>query len=482
MKDVIIAGGGAVGTSIARELSKYKLDILLLEKNTEVCQETTKANSAIIHGGYDAEPGSLKALLNVKGTAMFQELSKDLEFVYKKIGSMVIAFDQEDQLMLEELYKRGIENGVPGMEIIDGKRARELEPLISEEVTAALYCKSAGIVDPFNYTYAMMENAIDNGASLETEREVIGLEKHEDHILVKTDKGEYKTRYFVNAAGLNSDKLANMSGDFDFKLIPTKGIYRLLRKDPKFNLGKVLFQTPTKKGKGVLVTSTYEGNTMVGPTSEMIKELVEPIPEEESLETLDRLSKRSIPTLDIKKTIRIFTGIRAKPDTRDFMIYASKNMEGVVHAAGIESPGLSSAPAIAIFVKDLLEEKGLKLEEKEDFNPYRKRIPRVAKLPEEEKQALIVENDKYAEKICRCETVSEGEVVEAINRGAVTVDGVKRRVRAGMGFCQGNYCRPKVTALLARELDIAEEDVKEEMHGPDLVEKYTQEMAEKINK
>ena len=476
MKDIIIVGGGAIGTSIARELSKYKLDILLLEKNNDVCQETTKANSAIIHGGYDAEPGSLKARLNVEGTAMFQALSEDLEFVYKRIGSLVIAFNEEDKLMLDKLYHRGCKNGVLGMEIIDGDRVRELEPLVSERVIAALYCKSAGIVDPFNYTYAMMENARDNGVSLQTEREVVGLEKYDDHILVKTNDGDYKTKYLINAAGLNSDKLANMAGDFDFKLIPTKGIYRLLRKDPKFNLGKVLFQTPTKKGKGVLVTSTYEGNTMVGPTSEMIKELVDPIPQEESLETLDKLAKRSIPSLDLKKTIRIFVGIRAKPDTRDFMIYSSKNMQGVVHAGGIESPGLSSAPAIAVYIKELLEEAGLKLEAKEDFNPYRKRIPRVARLPKEEQGQLIEEDDKYGQRVCRCETVSEAEVVQAIERGAVTVDGVKRRVRAGMGFCQGNYCRPKVSELLARELDIDEDQIKEEMHGPELVAKYTDEV------
>lgn len=478
MKDIIIIGGGAIGTSIARELSKYKLDILLLEKNTEVCQETTKANSAIIHGGYDAEPGSLKAKLNVEGTAMFEELSKDLEFTYKNIGSLVLAFDEEDKLMLEELYNRGVENDVPGMEIIDGSSAREIEPLVSEDVIAALHCKSAGIVDPFNYSYAMMENAIDNGAQLQTEEEVIDLEEDKDGIRVKTNKGEYQARFVINASGLNSDRLANMAGDFDFKLIPTKGIYRLLRKDPKFNLGKVLFQTPTKKGKGVLVTSTYEGNTMVGPTSEMIKEIKEAIPQDESLQTLDRLSKKSIPTLDLGKTIRIFQGIRAKPDTGDFMIYPSKNMKGVVHVGGIESPGLSSAPAIALYVKEILEDIGLKLEVKEDFNPYRKRIPRVAQLPKEEKEALVEKDPKYGERICRCETVSEAEVVEAIKRGAVTRDGVKRRVRAGMGFCQGNYCAPKVRALLARELGIDEEDIKKEMHGDELVQKYAEKLGE----
>lgn len=472
MKDLIIIGGGCIGTSIARELSKYKLDILVLEKNSEVCQETTKANSAIIHGGYDAEPGSLKAKLNVLGNQMYEKLSKDLEFEYKNIGSMVIAFDEEDRKTLRDLYQRGIENKVGGIEIISGDRAREMEPLIAEEVLEALYCKSAGIVDPFNYTYAMMENAIDNGASLSTETEVLSLEKKEEYILVKTNKGDYKTSFLINAGGLNSDKIANMAGDFDFEIIPTKGLYRLLAKDPNFNLGKVLFQTPTSKGKGVLLTPTYEGNTMVGPTSEMIKEMVDGPSQEETLESLDKLGKKSIPTINLKKTIRLFTGIRAKPNTGDFCIYPSKNMQGLVHVGGIESPGLSAAPAIALYVKDLLEEMDLELKEKKDFNPKRKRIPRLARLPEEERKSLIEKEARYGEKVCLCESVSEEEIVEAIGRGAVTVDGVKRRVRAGMGFCQGRRCREKVKDLIARELHIDKEDIKEETHGSELVKRY----------
>lgn len=472
MENIIIIGGGAIGTSIARELSRYELDVTLLEKNTEVCQETTKANSAIIHGGYDAKPGSLKAKLNVEGTAMFKSLSQELEFDYKNIGSMVLAFSEEDILILEDLYNRGIENKVYDIEMISGDKAREMEALISKDVVAALYCSSAGVVDPFNYTYAMMENAIDNGVKLETEREVIDLEKREDYISVKTNKGEYRGKFVINAAGLNSDKVANMAGDFDFKIIPTKGVYRLLRKDVTFNLEKVLFQTPTKKGKGVLVTSTYEGNTMVGPTSEMIKNLYDTPTEEESLETIDKLGKRSVTELDLKKTIRIFTGIRAKPDTGDFMIYPSGNMKGVVHVGGIESPGLSSAPAIAIYVKDILKDMGLNLKEKENFNPKRNRIPRLARLDKAKKEELVDNNPDFAEKICKCEIVSEAEILEAIKRGAVTVDGVKRRCRAGMGFCQGNRCRPKVKKLLSRELKIGEDEIKEELHGFELVEKY----------
>lgn len=474
MKDIIIIGGGAVGTSIARELSKYKLDILLLEKNTEVCQETTKANSAIIHGGYDTEPGTLKAKLNVEGTDMFQTLSEDLEFDYKNIGSMVLAFNNEDKLILDDLYKRGIKNKAKGVEIINGTKARELEPLISDDVVGALYCKSAGIVDPFNYTYAMMENAIDNGVVLKTDTELLSLEEKDDHILAKTNNGDYRGRFVINAAGLNSDKVANMGGDFQFKILPTKGVYRLLRKDEKFKLGKVLFQTPNELGKGVLVTSTYEGNTMLGPTSEMIKNLYDTPTEEESLETLDALGKRSVKELDLDKTIRIFTGIRAKPNTGDFMIFPSDNMKGLIHVGGIESPGLSSAPAIANYVRDILKDQGLELSPKEDFNPKRKRIPRVAKLAKDKKENLLEENPLFGDRVCRCEIVSEGEILQAIARGAVTVDGVKRRTRAGMGFCQGNYCGAKVRKILARELKINENEIKEELHGSKLIEKYLQ--------
>ncbi|MGO1468580.1 MAG: NAD(P)/FAD-dependent oxidoreductase, partial [Tissierella sp.] len=349
----------------------------------------------------------------------------------------------------------------------------KLEALISKDVKSALLCMSAGIVDPFNYTYAMMENAIENGVELKVQKEVLDLEKEKTAIKVKTNKGDYYSKFVINAAGLNSDKVSNMAGDFDFTIIPTKGVYRLLRKDKDFKLGKVLFQTPTENGKGVLVTSTYEGNTMVGPTSEMIKELVDPSAREESLETIDRLGKKSVTNLDLGKTIRIFTGIRAKPDKGDFCIYPSKNMEGVIHVGGIESPGLSSAPAIAKYVKDILKDIGLKLERKKDFNPNRKRIPRLAKLEEEKRKKLIEKNPKYEEKVCLCESVSEEEIVQAIDRGAVTVDGVKRRGRAGMGFCQGRRCRPKVKELLARELDIDKDDIKEEMHGRELVEKYS---------
>lgn len=472
MYDIIIIGGGAIGASISRRLSKYNIKIALLEKNVEICQETTKANSAIVHGGYDNKPGTLKARLNVRGNEMYGELARELEFEYKPMGSLVLAFNPEEEEVLEELCKRGKENGVRGLSIISGEEVREMEPFVSEQVTSALYCSSAGVVDPFNYTYAMMENAMENGVELFTEREVLDLEKGEDHITIKTDKEEFKTKYVINAAGLNSGKVANMAGDYDFEILPTRGVYRLLAKDRYKQLEKVLFQTPSKKGKGVLVTSTYDGNTMIGPTSERISDIDLESDEEYSLEMLDQMGKKSVPNLDVKKTIRIFTGIRAKPDTGDFMIYPSENMKGVVQVGGIESPGLASAPAIAEYVEDILKEIGFESEVKSDYNPKRKGIIRMSKLEGQDKEAKIEEDEKFGQIICRCERVSEGEILEAIHRpaGAVTVDGVKRRVRAGMGFCQGNYCRPRVEAILARELDIEKDEIKEELKGSEMVE------------
>ncbi len=473
MYDLIIIGGGAVGTSIARRFSKYNIKSILLEKNSEICQETTKANSAIIHGGYDAKPGSLKARLNVRGSEMYPDLAKELNFTYKQIGSLVLGFNDEDRKVIEDLYTRGKENKVKNLEIIGGEKVREMEPFASEEVTCALYCPTAGIIDPFNYSYANMENAMENGVELRTKTEVSGLEKKENFILVKTNNGDYKGKFVINAAGLFSDRLANMAGDYDFKIIPTKGVYRLLFKNKYQELNKVLFQTPSKRGKGVLVTPTYAGNTMLGPTAEKIDGNLTPT-EEESLEVIDSLSKRSVPTINVKNTIRVFTGIRAKPDTGDFMIYPSRNMEGVVHVGGIESPGLSSAPAIAEYVDDILAGLGFTREENKAYNPIRKAIPRIKDLGEEERAEKIKENPLYEKIICRCENVTEGEIVDAIRRpgGAVTRDGVKRRVRAGMGFCQGNHCGPKVREILSRELGIDQEDLEKELKGTDIIDKY----------
>lgn len=475
--DVLIIGGGAVGASIARNLSKYNIKLGLLEKNVEVCQETTKANSAIVHAGYDCEPGTLKARLNVRGNALYPQLSEELDFEFKKCGSLVLAFNEKEVEILNDLYDRGIKNGVPDMEIIGYERIKEIEDKVSDEVLAALYAKSAGVVDPFNYTYAMIENAIKNGLDLYTETEVVGLKKEGQIIEVLTNKGSFKTRYLINAAGLNADKISNMAGDDDYYIIPTKGVYRLFDKNKDSMISTVLFQTPTELGKGVLVTSTYDGNTMVGPTSEQIGDVEDTRTQAESLKIIDELAVKTMPSLDFRNTIRVFTGVRAKPNTGDFMIYPSKHMEGFINVGGIESPGLASSPAIAEYVEEILLGMGFKSELNPDYDGSRKAIPKISQLSIQEKIKKIEENPAYGKIICRCETVSEGEIIDAIKRpgGAVTIDGVKRRVRAGMGRCQGGFCGPRVLEILARELGIDPVEVRKEISGSQIVDRHLKE-------
>lgn len=477
MYDVIVIGGGAIGCTIGRYLSKYDIKLALLEKNMEVCQETTKANSAIVHAGYDPEPNTLKAKLNVRGNKLYPKLAKDLDFVFNMCGSLVLAFSEEEMETVKELYDRGIKNGVEGISIIGLDEIRKIEPRVSDKVVGALYSSSAGVVDPFNYTYAMIENAMENGLELFLETKVIGLNKKDGYIEVVSDKGIFETKYVINAAGLYSDKISKMAGDDDYYIIPTKGVYRLLDKRKDDVIHTVLFQTPTKEGKGVLVTSTYDGNTMIGPTNTTIKSVEDTTTDEASLHKIDSLAKKSIPDIDTRNTIRIFTGIRAKPNTGDFMIYPSKNMKGFIHVGGIESPGLASAPGIGEYVIELLESIGFEYKLKDNFINTRKRIEKVNELSKEELIEKIKENPLYGKIICRCETVSEAEIVEAIHRnaGARCVDGVKRRVRAGMGRCQGGFCGPRVLEILARELNIDMVDVKKELSGSEIAYSHLKE-------
>lgn len=464
MFDVLIIGGGIVGCSIGRQLSRYAIRVGLLEKNIEVGQETTKANSAIVHGGFDCVPGTKKAAMNVRGNQMMAKLSEELGFTYHQVGSLVLAFDEEEIAQLQILLERGQKNGVSPLSLLDPPEILALEPRVSPNVKKALYCPNSGVVDPFNFTYGMIENAIENGLSLFTETEVIGMERHDDHLLVKTNVGDKKARFVVNAAGLGSARIAAMTGDTEIRLRPTKGVYRLLDKTDGERIHTVLFQTPTRKGKGVLVAPTYDGSTLVGPTASVVDDEHDTTVNEEDLRAVDALACKSVPNLALGQTIRVFTGVRAKPESGDFHLYASKHMPGVIHAAGIESPGLVSAPAIAEEVDRLLHANGFAAPQKTDFQPRRKAFVRMAELTAAEKAEQIAQNPLYGNIICRCETVSEGEIVDAIHRpgGACTLDGVKRRVRAGMGRCQGGFCAPRVMAILARERNVDPVTLKKE--------------------
>lgn len=465
MFDVAIIGAGIAGSAVARQLSRYDLKIVVLEKGVEVCQGTTKANSAIVHGGFDAKEGTLKAKLNVLGCKMYPSICKELSVEYKNNGSLVLAFNENDMKHIHELYERGLKNGAKDIEIINGEKVKEIEPNINDDVVGALWCKSSGIVCPFNLNIALMENAITNGVKLRLESEVLDIKKIEDNCFqIKTKKEIIKSKYIINAAGVYSDKINNLIGGNEFYIIPRKGEYKVLDKSEGYKASHTLFTCPTEKGKGVLVTKTVHGNLLVGPNAKVV-EKDDITTSKSGLKEIMDGGRKSIPNIDFSKTITSFAGVRATPNTGDFMIFKSKVAKGFINVAGIESPGLASAPAIALYVEDLLKEimyeDNKKLEPNKSFNPIRLKNKAFMEMSIEEQKEILSKDERYKTIICRCENITEGEIVDAINRpcGAKTVDGVKRRVRPGMGRCQGGFCGPKVVEILARELNITPQEV-----------------------
>lgn len=462
MYDVAIIGAGITGSSIARELSKYNLKVVAIEKGIEVCQGTTKANSAIVHGGFDAKVGSLKAKLNVEGNKLYENLCKELNVEFKQIGSLVLAFSEEEMNHVKDLYDRGLENKSRGLKILNKEEVINIEPNVNENVVGALLCESAGIVCPFNLNIALMENAMANGVDLKLESEVLDINKEDDYFNININNVEnIKAKYVINAAGVYADKINNMIGGDEYFIIPRKGEYKILDKSEGKIANHVLFQCPTEKGKGVLVTQTVHGNLLVGPNANVVEDKDDITTTRAGLNEIVNDSKNSIENIDFRKTITSFAGLRATPNTGDFMIFASEKCKNFINVGGIESPGLASAPAVAKYVVNIIKEEGLNLEEKENFNPIREKTKPFIKMIKEEKDEITKKDERYKRIICRCENVTEGEIVEAINSlcGAKTLDGVKRRVRPGMGRCQGGFCGPKVIEIIARELQIDVEDV-----------------------
>lgn len=475
MFDVAIIGAGIVGSAIARRLSNYNLKIVVLEKGLEVCQGTTKANSAIVHGGFDAKEGSLKAKLNVLGCKMYPSICEELSVEYKNNGSLVLAFNENDMKHIHELYERGLNNGVNELEIIDGVKVKEIEPNVSKAVVGALWCKSSGIVCPFNFNIALMENAITNGVELKLESEVINIKKIEgNHFEIKTNKEIINSKYVINAAGVYADKINNLVGGDEFYIIPRRGEYKILDKSEGYKANHTLFTCPTEKGKGILVTQTVHGNLLVGPNAQVVEKDDVSTSKEGLKEIMDG-GRKSVPNIDFSKTITSFAGVRATPNTGDFMIFKSKVAKGFINVAGIESPGLASAPAIALYVEDLLkevmDEDNRELEINKNFNPIREKNKPFMEMSSMEQREILNKDGRYKTIICRCENITEGEIVDAINRpcGAKTVDGVKRRVRPGMGRCQGGFCGPKVVEILARELNITPEEVLKDYENSNML-------------
>lgn len=455
MYNVIIIGGGVVGCAIARELSKQDRKIALLERASDVCEGTSKANSGIIHAGYDAMPGTLKAKLNVHGNRMMETLAKELDIPFKQNGSFVLMFEEEGRTELQKLYDRGIQNGVQNLRILSGEEVRQLEPNISEEVKAALYAPTAGIVCPFGMTYALAENAAENGVEFHLNTEVRDIQKENDGFKIITSGGEYEAKYIINAAGVYADEIHNMVSENKLNIVPRRGQYCLMDKEVGNYIKSTLFQLPTKLGKGVLVTPTVHGNLLVGPNAEDLEDKEGINTTADGLEDILKRGERSVAKLPKGKVITSFAGLRANEGSGDFIIKEAEDVKGFIDVAGIASPGLSASPAIGVYVADLLQQIA-PTRVKEKFISTRKGIPNMATATMKERQKLIKENPAYANVICRCELVTEGEIVDAIQRpvGATTLDGIKRRTRAGMGRCQSGFCSPKVVEILARELNM----------------------------
>lgn len=459
MYDTIIIGGGVTGSSVAYWLSKNKGKFLLLEKHEDVCCETSKANSGICHGGYDAVPGTMKAKMNVKGNQMMEEFSNLVGFPYKKIGTLVLCHNEEDFPELQKLYDYGIENGVKGMKIIYKDEILEMEPNVEEDVYAALYCSEAGILDPFLMNISLAEVANMNGVDFEFNKEVTKVYKEDDHWVVETKDGEkYQTKSIVNCSGLYSDELHNMVSDEKFEIRARRGEYLLLDKETKGFVNHVMFNLPTEKGKGILVTPTIDDNTLVGPTSDFIDDKGDTKSTREHLEQVINGANDTVKDVPVNMVITSFSGNRAHEVGGDFIL--KESVDGFFDCVGVESPGLTSAPAIGEYMAGLVKDK-FNLSEKEEFNTDRKPLPKTSEMTLEEHEELIKKDPKYGRIICRCENVTEGEIIDAINRpiGATTVDGVKRRVRATAGRCQGGFCLPRVMEILSRELGVEFEEI-----------------------
>jgi len=455
--DITIIGGGVVGCLIGRELSRCQARVLLVEKDSEVANGTTKANSAIVHAGFDCKPGTLKGKFNVEGNAMFDRVCGELSVPFKRNGSLVVAFSEEELPELYNLEKKGKQNGVPGLELLSGDEVRKREPHLSKTIVEALYAPTGGIVAPWDLAIAAAENAMDNGMELRVDTEVIGIERIDGGYRLQTDTGEaIETRVVINCAGLYSDRIHNMVSEPCFKIIPRRGEYFVLDKSEGNHVSHTIFQCPTPNGKGVLISPSVHGNLIVGPNAEQVETVEHVETTAAGLKSVREAATKSSPDVAYAAVITSFAGLRSTPDTGDFIIGEAKDAPGFFDVAGIESPGLTSAPAIAVHVAGLVRAYLGNPASKADFNPVRRPVLHFSHLPNEAKAAWIQKDPRYGRIVCRCESITEGEIVDAIHRnaGATTVDGIKRRLRPGMGRCQGGFCGPRVVEILSRELNI----------------------------
>lgn len=461
MYDIAIVGAGVTGAMTARELSQYDLKIALLDKCNDVAMGATKANSGIVHAGFDAAEGSLMAKLNVEGCAMMAETCKKLNVPYKNNGSLVVAFSEEETEHLQKLYDRGVKNGVPDMKILSKEELLAMEPNLNPDACGALYAPTAGIVCPYELTIAAAECAVTNGVEFIRNCEVKAVETDDEKITLDTTQGKIEAKYVINAAGVFADDLARMAGDDTIHITARRGEYFLLDKSVGNTVNHTIFQCPSKMGKGILVAQTVDGNLLMGPTAEDIEDKSDVSTSNAGLNNVKKFAAKSVPTINARNAITSFTGLRAHADAHEFIIGISEKNPRLINAAGIESPGLSSSPAIAKYIDNIVKSLFGDLTVKADYDDTREAPVRFRHMTDEEREELIKKNSAYGRIICRCETITEGEILDAIHApaGARDVDGVKRRTRAGMGRCQGGFCGSKVVEILARELGCELNDI-----------------------
>ena len=457
--EVLIIGGGVVGTAIARSLSKYKLNVALVEKEADVGFGTSKANSGVIHAGFHDQPGTFKAKLCVVGNAMYDQVCEELDVPFKRCGGLLIALKDQKLQVLEELKAQGEANGVRDLKIIKDNSLFQMESNLTREAKAALYTPTVGIVSPYELTMALAENAQQNGVRIFLDAKVKNITSVDEKVkCVETTRGFILADYVINAAGLFADEIARMAGEENLMVVPRKGEEYILDKKRAGLVKHVIFPLPQEETKGILIIPTVDGNLMIGPTSEVIEDKFDLTTTAQGLRIILEKAKRLISQITAKDIIASFAGLRATNENGDFVIEPSRKVKGFINVVGIDSPGLTAAPAIAEMVVDILGQEGLKLALKEDYQPSRRWV-RFRELSAEQKDELVKKDKRYGNIVCRCETVTEKEVIEAIRRGARTLDGLKFRTRAGMGRCQGGFCTPKVMKILAKELNIPLEEV-----------------------
>lgn len=473
ISDVAIIGGGIIGAAIARELSKYEIKTVVIEKNMDIASGTTKGNGGVTHSGYDAKHGTLKGKLNAKGALMYKELSEELDFDYLPSGTLTLGFNVEDLETLEALLVNGQKNNVPGLRLVYGEEIFRIEPKANPDAKYALHAPSAGVVDPYEVCMAFAENSAINGVEYYRGNKVLDILKEGDSFTILTEKNRFKTKYIINAAGVYGSVIAKMAGIEDYKVMPRWGELLIVDKQIGFELKSVLFPVPGKATKGIAAIPACAGNIIIGSTAEMIEDREFVGVTKEGIETLLHGAKKLVPDIEAKYVIREFSGLRpvAMDNNNDFIIEEHQQVRNFINVIGIQSPGVGAAPAIAEYVVNIVSNLQGGLSEKKNYIPGRKKITKFKSLDMVTKNQMITLNEDYGQIICRCESITKAEVLEAIRRpvGAVTVDGVKRRTRAGMGRCQSAFCQPRIVEILSEELNIPQEEVLLENEGSNIL-------------